>query len=217
MSSTALRATLSSLAVLVALSGGAMAQTTATRNSSFAYDAPSGLLTQEVVEPNTTSLRLETDYVYDSYGNKTRVSVSGVDIATRTTLTTYDAQGRFATAVANALNQSETWQYDARFGKPTSHTGPNGLTTTWSYDTFGRKTLEVRADGTRTRWGYQFCSGVNGGTATCVAGAAYLIQATPVAADGATQNGPTGIVYYDTLDREIARDTQGFDASTIRS
>jgi len=143
--------------------------------------------------------------------------VSGVDIATRTTLTTYDAQGRFATAVANALNQSETWQYDARFGKPTSHTGPNGLTTTWSYDTFGRKTLEVRADGAQTRWAYQFCSGVNGGTATCVAGAAYLIQATPLAADGATQNGPTGIVYYDTLDREIARDTQGFDASTIRS
>jgi hypothetical protein len=49
-----------------------------------------------------------------------------------------------------------------------------------------------------------------------VAGAAYLIQATPLAADGTTQIGPLGIVYFDTLDREIARDTQGFDGSVIR-
>src|SRR5262249_53765043 len=33
---------------------------------------------------------------------------------------------------------------------------------------------------------------------------------------GATQNGPTGIVYFDSLDREIARDSQGFDGSAIR-
>ena len=106
---------------------------------------------------------------------------------------------------------------DARFGQPTSHTGPNGLTTTWSYDGFGRKILEVRADGTQTKWAYPFCSGVNGGTATCVSGAIYLIQATPLAADGVTPNGPVGIVYFDLLDREIARDTQGFDGSTIRA
>jgi RHS repeat-associated protein len=197
--------------------GGAAAQTTsATRTSSFAYDPASGLLTQEVVEPNTTALRLETDYVYDAFGNKTTVTVSGVDIATRTSTATFDARGQFATTQTNALNQSESFQYDARFAQPTSHTGPNGLTTTWTYDSFGRKTSEVRPDGTQTRWSYQFCSGVNGGTASCVSGAAYLIQATPLAADGATQIGPIGIVYFDILDREVARDTQGFDGSTIR-
>jgi YD repeat-containing protein len=77
-------------------------------------------------------------------------------------------------------------------------------------------TSEVRPDGTRTTWSYQFCSGVNGGTATGVSGAAYRIQATPLASDGTTQNGPLGIVYFDLLDREIARDTQRFDSSTIR-
>jgi hypothetical protein len=45
----------------------------------------------------------------------------------------------------------------------------------------------------------------------------YLIQATPLASDGVTQNGPLGIVYFDMLDREVGRDTQGFDASTIRA
>jgi RHS repeat-associated protein len=197
-------------------SSGALAQTSLTRTSSFAYDAASGLLTQEVVEPNTPALRLETDYAYDAFGNKTSVTVVGVDIATRSTTTTYDAVGEFALKVANALNQSESWQYDPRFGLPTSHTGPNGLTTTWSYDASGRKIKEVRPDGTQTAWSYVFCSGVNGGTAACIAGATYLIQSTPLAADGVTPIGPTGIVYFDSLDREIARDTQGFDGSTIR-
>ncbi len=48
-------------------------------------------------------------------------------------------------------------------------------------------------------------------------GAVYLVQATPLASDGVTQNGPQGIVYFDMLDREVGRDTQGFDASTIRA
>ncbi len=107
--------------------------------------------------------------------------------------------------------------YDPRFGKPTSHTGPNGLTTTWSYDVYGRKIQEVRPDGTQTKWAYLFCSGYNGGTASCVAGAVYLVQATPYASGGVTQNGPQGIVYFDMLDREVGRDTQGFDGSTIRA
>jgi YD repeat-containing protein len=140
----------------------ALADTSVTRTSSFAYDAASGLLTQEVIEPGTSSLKLETDYVYDAYGHKTQVTVSGVDITTRSSSTTYDSKGQFAISATNALNQSESWQYDLRFGQPTSHTGPNGLTTTWSYDTFGRKILEVRADGTRTTWSYQYCSGFAG-------------------------------------------------------
>jgi RHS repeat-associated protein len=200
----------------VAGSGPALASS-ATRSSSFAYDATSGLLVQEVVEPDTPALRLQTDYVYDAFGNKVAVTVSGVDIVSRSSTTTYDARGQFVSANTNALGQSERWQYDPRFGTPTSHTGPNGLTTTWSYDGFGRKVAEVRADGTQTKWAYQFCSGVNGGTATCPGGAAYLTQATPLAADGVTPNGPVGLVYFDLLDREIARDTQGFDGSTIRA
>jgi YD repeat-containing protein len=122
----------------------------AIRSSGFGYDATSGLPTQEVVEPNTSALRLETDYVYDAFGHKVSATVSGVDIASRSSTTTYDAKGQFAVSATNALGQSESWQYDPRFGTPTSHTGPNGLTTTWSYDTFGRKITEVRADGTQT-------------------------------------------------------------------
>ena len=204
------------LTLAAAWSAAASAQSSGTRSSGFGYDATSGLLTQEVIEPGTSALRLQTDYVYDGFGNKTTATVNGVDIVTRSAQTTYDAQGRFATSASNALGQSESWQYDPRFGVPTSHTGPNGLTTTWSYDGFGRKVLEVRADGTRSQFIYSFCSGFNGGTASCPAGAIRFNQVNSFAADGTTQNAPTIIVYFDSLEREVARDTQGFDGSSIR-
>jgi YD repeat-containing protein len=164
-----------------------------TRTSSSAYDASSGLLVQEVVEPDISALRLETDYTYDAFGNKQSITVSGADIVSRGSSSVYDARGQFVSGNTNALGQGESWQYDPRFGAPTSHTGPNGVTTTWSYDSFGRKIQEIRADGTQTKWTYQFCSGVNGGTATCPSGAAYLIQATSLAADGVTPNGPVAL------------------------
>jgi RHS repeat-associated protein len=195
------------LCVSAAWSSTALA-TSITRSSSFAYDAASGLITQEVVEPGTPALRLETDTTYDAFGNKLSVVTSGIDIATRGNSSTYDARGQFVTTNTNALNQHESLQFDPRFGKPTSQTGPNGLTTTWSYDTFGRKILEVRADGTRTTYSYQFCG------SSCQT--SYFITATPLASDGVTQNGPISIVYFDTLDREVARDTQGFNGSTVR-
>jgi RHS repeat-associated protein len=202
------------LVVGAGLPGGASAQTTLTRTSSFAYSATTGLLTQEVVEPNTSSLRLQTDYGYDGFGNKTQVTTSGVDIATRSTTASFapangSANGQFQTSTTNALNQSETWQYDLRFGKPTRHTGPNGLTTTWQYDTFGRKTLEVRPDGTQTSFSYGVCP-----SGPCGPGATYFVQTQPLNASGA-QNGPTVVINYDSLDREVFRGTQGFDGSWI--
>lgn len=200
------------------LGSPALATTSVTRTSSFAYDAATGLLTQEVIEPDDVSghLRQQTDYTLDSFGNKTTVAVSGGDIATRGTQTTFDARGQFASSVSNALSQSESWQYDARTGQPSSHTGPNGLVTTWSYDSLGRKIQEVRADGTRTTWSYLYCSGVNGGTASCPANGAFLVKTTPLAADGITQTGPVTTVYSDSLGREVGRDGQGFDGSAIR-
>lgn len=198
-------------------SGAALAQSNATRSSSFGYNATSGLLTQEVIEPGQSAYRVQTDYTLDTFGNTTGVAVSGADITTRTASATYDPRGQFKTSVTNAAGHSESWQYDARSGQPTSRTGPNGLTTTWSYDGFGRKTLEVRPDGTRATWSYQYCSGVAGGTASCPAGSAYLVQVTPLGADGVTPIGPIATSYHDQLGRAVASDNQGFDGSLVRS
>ena len=200
-----------------AMAAPAVAQQTGTRASSFAYDPATGLLTQEVVEPDLAEYRLQTDYTIDAFGNKTAVTVSGADIATRTSSSTFDARGQFAVTQSNALNQSESWAYDGRYGVPVSHTGPNGLTTSWEYDGFGRRTLELRADGTRTTWSYRYCSGIAGGTDSCPDGATFLVETNVLGADGVTPIAPKAIAYHDKLGRPIAADTEGFDGSTIRS
>ena len=82
--SKAIERRVAAAAILCALFGSnAALAASGTRSSSFAYDTTSGLLTQEVVEPNTPALRLQTDYVYDAFGNKVSVTVSGVDIVSR--------------------------------------------------------------------------------------------------------------------------------------
>ncbi|HEY8949891.1 MAG TPA: polymorphic toxin type 10 domain-containing protein [Rhizomicrobium sp.] len=204
-----------------------------TRQTSYTYDSGSGLLTSEIVEPEASSdptLKLETDYGYDAFGNKTGATTKGcvwisssscsttASTAARATSTQFNAttlDGQFPTQITNALNQSETWAYAATnnvaFGVPSSHTGPNGLTTTWSYDTFGRKTLEVRPDGNKTAIAYTYCTGLPTGE-SCPANAKFDVIGTPENSSGA-QNGPITITYYDALSRAIATDSEGFDAT----
>ena len=204
---------------------------TLTRTSAFVYDATSGMLMKEIIEPDNSNLCLVTEYQYDSYGNKHSATTRNCNgstgeaaaptgdpvIASRTTVDTYDASGQFPVTSSNALNQSESKTFDPKFGTVLNLSGPNGLATTWSYDSHGRKILEIRADGTQTKWDYLYCTGINGGTASCptVGGAAgaWLIQATLLAADGTTQIGPVKKIYYDSLNREIRTETQGFDGT----
>jgi RHS repeat-associated protein len=170
----------------------------ATRTSAFAYEASSGLLTQEIIEPDIASLKLTTSYTLDTFGNRVAVTISGADIATRSSSTQYDAQGRFAVGSTNALGHKETRTFEPGFGNPVSLTGPNGLTTTWAYDGFGRKIQENRADGTQSTFTFNFCAN------TCPANGVYYTTST-------SSGMPTSTVYYDSLNREIRKTTVGFD------
>jgi YD repeat-containing protein len=110
--------------------------------------------------------------------------------------------GHFPTSSTNALNQSETREFDAKTGALTKLTGPNGLATQWTLDSFGRKVLESRADGTSTTWTYAICG-------TCPAGGRYSITT-------ASSGAPTTVAYFDALGREIQTETQGFDGTWVR-
>jgi RHS repeat-associated protein len=202
---------------------------TQTRTTAFEYELATGLLSKEVIEPGDPNLCVATTYLYDNFGNRTDATTrncgglsneaaapaagSPALITSRANQTSYaptadnPVAGQFATSSSNALTQTEKRSFDPRFGRITKLAGPNTAIppTTWTYDAFGRKKQETRADTTTTTWSYNFCA-----PAVCPAGAVYYAT---VASTGA----PTSSVYYDKLNREVRSETQGFDGtSTIR-
>lgn len=209
--------------------GTAHAGCSITRVSSWTY-AANGLMASETLQPtvpvgsitNTScagvtaaTATTTTTYAYDAYGNKISASVSGSDSANsqdnvpaRETDTTYDAQGEFATTIKNTLGQTETWAYDPRFGVPLDHTGPNGLSTYWYYDSLGRKTSEWRADGTLSVWNYYY--------ATNYPLQAYYISESGYyysSATGFMQIAPAAITYYDALGRPTTKFTEAYQTA----
>jgi YD repeat-containing protein len=124
-------------------------------------------------------------------------------------VTTYNwIEGQFPTSITNALVQTETRSYDPRFGGVVTLTGPNNLATIWSYDSFGRKQSETRADGTVSNWFYERCADL-AGACPSGSGAEYRVRVTATGA-------PSTSTYYDTLDREVRTETQGFDGTLVR-
>lgn len=193
---------------------------TKVRTSSFAYGT-TGLLTQEVVEPSRPDDCLDTTYTHDAWGNKETATskpcagATGYAIASgeaRTTRTSHAPDGRFPRSTTNALGQSETRDYDARFGTVTRLTGPNGLTTTWEYDGFGRKTRETRADGTFTTWSYLPCTATGASCPPTIGGAVVVwVLVEDSLANNAGPMAPSRRQYHDMLDRVVRVQTTGFD------
>jgi YD repeat-containing protein len=205
-------------------SWGVVQADTKVRSSSFEYNAQ-GLLTKEIVEPDSPNDCLQTSYTYDGFGNQvgssraicagaTGNAVLSATVA-RTTTLLYGANGRFPVSTSNALSQSEAKTYDGRFGVVSSLTGPNGLMTTWQYDSFGRKTRETRADGTYTSWTYSLCTDAGVSCPNSVGPATVTWVAIEHAyAANAVVSAPEKRQYYDSLNRVVRIQTQGFDGTS---
>jgi YD repeat-containing protein len=129
---------------------------------------------------------------------------------TRTINTSFGATGPIV--VTNALQQQETRYFDGRFMTMTSLTGPNQLQTQWTYDRFGRKTLESRADGTKTNWFYERCADLAAGSCPPPPTGQTVQYRVRVTASGA----PDTSTYYDSLNRPVRTETQGFDGRPVR-
>jgi RHS repeat-associated protein len=197
-----------------------------TRKTNFTYFAgydpyTPGMLRTTEEEPNDPNLHLTTTYGYDQWGNKNSVQVSGdgsavYPIANRESTTIYNYFGSTADLLqyrvisTDALGFSETSIVDSRWGTPVSLTGPNGLTTTWKYDAFGRKIEEKRSDNTRTTWSYDPCQpGDN-----CPNYGAYKITTRQYDAINRTLSAPS-VVYYSAAAQELRKETLGLNNDTI--
>jgi RHS repeat-associated protein len=140
--------------------------TSQTRTTAMSVDYTYCRATQVVIEPASSTLRTTTSYGFDACGNVNSVSTvgrnpNGTDMPARTTTANYGARCQFPESTRNALNQTtqRTFRYD--LGLVSSETDPNGLTTSWLYDGYGRRTQERRADSTRTTWNFWFCDASN--------------------------------------------------------
>ncbi|OYQ43400.1 hypothetical protein CHU94_00135 [Rhodoferax sp. TH121] len=200
---------------------GVSAGNTKVQTKAFEYTAQ-GLQSKETLEPGSPNDCLQTSFAYDAFGNRSQATAaacaaaSGTAVlsaaAPRTSADNYGSEGRFPLVSTNALNQSENKLYDARFGGLTSLTGPNGLNTTWVYDSFGRKTRENRADGTYTTWAYQLCSEAGSNCPAQVGNAVVAsVSLEQSYAVNATASAPPKRQFYDILNRVVRVQSLGFD------
>ena len=177
-----------------------------TQTVNFTPDYTNCRETQKVVAPGT-SYQVTEVYGFDDFGNVATDTVTGSNMpsspASRETQMNWGTTGQFPTVISNPLGQSVTLGHDPNTGKLTSQTDPNytstnPLTTTWLYDSFGRKTQETRTDGTYTTWTYNDCSSSGG----CLFGSNALALAHYIyASNGTLLN--DGTTYFDTVGRPV--------------
>ena len=179
-------------------------QPSITRTSAFEYDSTTGLMTAEVVEPDSSTAMMRKSLLRDANGNIYSTTISGSDIAARTNTTGFDSAQQFPISVTNALGQSSTMVHDPATGNVTRSVDANGLVTTWQFDGLGRKKLEKRPDNSTTTWTRAWGTGH-----FAIANGIYTISST-------SSDGSTGAVVNDVLERPIATEKLRGDSNYNR-
>jgi RHS repeat-associated protein len=170
--------------------------------------------------------RLETDYARNSYGNLTSVTErpsdtlpnGAADPARRISYPSYDANNRLPATVTNALGQATDYTYDWRFGSPHIVTSDDDkkLTSTTTYDGFGRPTQVTAADGTYVTYTPNYTSCTTTGSVTCAANGAFQWTVRTYGTNN-TEYAPWQQTTYDTLGRVVAQDSPTFSGQSWTS
>jgi RHS repeat-associated protein len=124
-------------------------------------------------------------------------------MAARTTSAIYAngtfTTGQFPLSVTNALSQTSSTAWSYELGVPLSATDANGVNTSWTYDAFGRRTSEVRPDGTSTVRSWTACPSGCGSLVRYYVGESIFAGVTPVT---------TRVVLFDQMDRMLGEQSR---------
>ena len=156
---------------------------------------------------------LRTVYAYDTRGNHVSVTVSGANVASRTSRALFDAdEARYPRALRNALGQEHSLVHDKRFGLVKQTTDPNNRTTTLAYDPLGREKSRMSPDSVTIATSHEWC-GSGAIKVTCAA----VGTIEPVArVRTSSPIHPTETRYLDKLGRVIRTELESFDGTTER-
>ncbi|MGH9933446.1 MAG: hypothetical protein ACREA9_30040, partial [Pyrinomonadaceae bacterium] len=142
-----------------------------------------------------------TTLAFDSCGNLGSVQVTGsnpdgTSMPSRTTLLGFGTRCQLPENLTNSLSQTTNLGYLYDFGVLTSDSDPNGFSTSWQTDDFGRRSREDRPDGTATVWTYDHCA-----TPPCWGAADLRLRVTEDLRDDADASFNSRQLFYDGLGR----------------
>lgn len=157
------------------------------------------------------SLYIGNYFYYDKFGNTVQEKIDYVANQTGNPITqrvvTYDAQGRFIIAMINVLGQELTCSYEPVYGNKLSETGVDGLTTTYSYDNWGRMISSIGPNGVETTINRDWLS---------TALPSFIPGLTPMMYIHKSNTlGEEGWEYYDYAGRKIVTKETGFNGNFV--
>ena len=184
-------------------------QLAVTQTTTYVTDPVGCRITQQVVEPNIPALKVITSFGFDGCGNLNSVHTvgsnpDGTAMPARTASFNYGSRCQLPESATNTAAETTTYEWHYDFGVPARVTDPNGLSTTWSHDPFGRRVGETASDGTRRTWSFQSC-----GTTGCwgTGELRFLVYDRNYAADGTLIREHHS--YFDGYDRPRLREYHG--------
>lgn len=167
------------------------------RVKSFMYDS-FGRLTADTLDPNKAKA-VTTIYTYPSsnnFGLPIQTTVRAAGVTDRTTTFEYDAKSRFITKITDPEGGYVSKTYFAGTGNINTETSYDNLTTTYTYDGFGRLIDKLTPQGNHVTISYLWDNSYSGGSYSV-----YYVNT-----DATDQ--PYINVYFDLLGRKINTKTE---------
>lgn len=174
-----------------------------TRTSTFEYDPGSGLLSAEEIEPSNKNFRHRKVYFRDGYGNIAEsavVPLNGKD-SQRTTISSYDSQGRYVISETNSLGHIVSKTIDYNRGIVVSVTDAIGNVTEYEYDGFGN--IKKESNSLSTTYSI---TGWSQGMEDAPENSKYFSYSEK-------PGEPSVWVYFDRLGRSVRRVTENYNGT----